>query len=48
MCVEVRVGLPGRELLRRGDFGGGGELLSPDAASVRRNSTQRREKDCGY
>ncbi len=40
-----RVGLPGKELLSRGDLGGEG-VPSPDAASVRRNSTQRREKDC--
>lgn len=39
------VGVPGRELLLRGGgepvFGG----ASPEAASVRRNSTQRREND---
>lgn len=37
-----RVGLPGSELLSRGDFGG----PSPAAASVKRNSTQSRENDC--
>lgn len=35
-----RVGVPGSEL-----FLGGGGVPSPDAASVSRNSTQRREKD---
>jgi hypothetical protein len=42
VCV-LAVGLPGSELL----LGRDGERteLSPDAASVRRNSTHRREKD---
>ena len=39
------VGVPGREPFGRpGDLGGGG-TPSPEAASVRRNSTHRREND---
>lgn len=42
---EMRVGEFGSELFARGDFGNG-EDPSPAAASVRRNSTHRRENDC--
>jgi hypothetical protein len=42
---EPGVGLPGRELLDRGERGGG-ETEPPAFASVSRNSTHRRENDC--
>jgi hypothetical protein len=42
---DWRVGDPGREVLGLDD-GEAGETGSPDAASVSRNSTQRRENDC--
>lgn len=44
-----RVGVGGMELLpREGDLGDVGVEPSPAAASVRRNSTHNREKDCVY
>jgi hypothetical protein len=39
---ELRIGLPGSDVLRGGVVNDG---VSPEAASVRRNSTHNREKD---
>ena len=46
MRVDAWVGVVGKDPFgREGERGGGGSPLSPDDASVRRNSTHRREKD---
>ena len=46
MRVDACVGVVGKEpFCREGERGGGGRLLSPDDASVSRNSTHRREND---
>ena len=46
--VDACVGVVGSEPFcgREGERGGGGRPLSPAEASVRRNSTHRRENDC--
>lgn len=46
MRVDCCVGVVGRDpFCNDGERGGGGRPPSPDEASVRRNSTHRREKD---